>query len=195
MASKSMSCQNLPWRHDVQNISWRQKIRQKYVRTSESSPWRQNIRHDVNTRLDDKMLVITSKGLSKRHHVKTMHGIKNTPNVCHEVKNTSWCQKVCHEVKNTSWRQTINRDFKKFVIISKKRQDVPELATILSFPKIWWLTLDPFLWYFLTISVLYQDMSVYSFVAIRPHFMVWYTDRQTDIQQRHQHYNNLALRN
>ena len=47
MASKSMSCQNLPWRHDVQNISWRQKVRQKYVRTSESSPWRQNIRHDV----------------------------------------------------------------------------------------------------------------------------------------------------
>ena len=141
MASKSMSCQNLPWRHDVQNISWRQKVRQKYVRTSESSPWRQNIRHDVNTRHDDKMLVITSKGLSKRrNHVKTIHGIKNTPN-------------VCHEVKNTSWRQTIYRDFKKFVIISKKRQDVPELATIMSFPKILWLTLDPFLWYFLTISV------------------------------------------
>ena len=160
MASKSMSCQNLPWR---------QKVRQKYVRTSERSPWRQNIRHDVNTRHDDKMLV------------------KNTPNVCHEVKNTSWCQKVCHEVKNTSWRQTIH-----YINVKK---DVPELATIMSFPKIWWLTLDPFLWYFMTISVLYQDMSVYSLVTIRPHFMVWYIDRQTDIHQRHQHYNNLALRN
>ena len=150
MASKSMSCQNLPWRHDVQSMSWRQKVRQKYVRTSENSPWRQNIRHDVNTRHDDKMLVITSKGLSKRrHHVKTIHGIKKTPNVCHEVKNTSWCQKVCHEVKNT--RQTIHRDFKKFVIISKKRLWV--------FQKFGDLTLDPFLWYFLTISVLYQDMS------------------------------------
>ena len=117
---QSMSCQNLPWRHDVQNISWRQKVRQKYVRTSESSPWRQNIRHDVNTRHDDKMLVITSKGLSKRrHHVKTIHGIKNTPNICHEVKNTSWCQKFVMKLK-------IHHDVKQFIVTSKSSSLYPK---------------------------------------------------------------------
>ena len=129
MASKSISCQNLPWRHDVQNISWRQKVRQKYVRTSESSPWRQNIRHD------DKMIVITSKGLSKRrHHVKTIHGIKNTPNVC-LMKS-----KICHDVKKFVMKLKIHHDVKqfivtsKFVIISKQRQD-PRVSNDYEFSK------------------------------------------------------------
>ena len=50
---------------------------------------------------------------------KFCYNVKNTPNVCHEVKNTSWCQKVGHDFKkswrhdkNTSWHQKVCYDVK-----------------------------------------------------------------------------------
>ena len=100
-----------------------------FVITSKGSSWHQ----------ED---VIMSRSVSWRQ--KFCYNVKNTPNVCHEVKNTSWCQKVGHDFKkswrhdkNTSWHQKVCYDVKnmswrhKVCYTSKTRRDVNILAPIL----------------------------------------------------------------
>ena len=102
-----------------------------FVITSKGSSWHQ----------ED---VIMSRSVSWRQ--KFCYNVKNTPNVCHEVKNTSWCQKVGHDFKkswrhdkNTSWHQKVCYDVKnmswrhKVCYTSKTRRDVKIVAPILHF--------------------------------------------------------------
>ena len=179
MASKSMSCQNLPWRHDVQSISWRQKssskIRQdvrKFALTSKYSSWCKHTSWWQNARHYFKRFVKkTSSCKNNSWHQKYAKCLSWSQKYVMTSNNSSWLQKVRHYIKKTSRRPRVSNDYE----FSKNL-----VTNIRPIPVIF---LDNF------------GMSVYSFVTIRPHFMVWYTDRQTDIQQRHQHYNNLALRN
>ena len=172
---------------------------------------------------DDKMFVITSKGLSWHQKdvimsrsvswcQKFCHDVKNTPNACHEVKNTSWCQKVCHDFKkswrhdkNMSWHQKVSYDVKnmswrqKVRYTSKTRRDVKILAPILHFydvssPSYQWVCVFHKFGDFnirpIPVVVLYPDMSIDSFVTIRPHLTKLccdiilrthiHTQRQTD---------------
>ena len=126
------------------------------------------------------------------------HDVKNTSNVCHAVKkyvmiskSLSWSKKTRHDVKKFVMASLF--DVKKFVMTSQTRHDVKKIILTLN---IFWhqlyisticcprvindyryvfstnlviLTLYLFLWYFLTMSVLYQDISIYSFVTIGPH--------------------------
>ena len=151
----------------------------KCVITSKGSSWHQ----------ED---VIMSRSVSWRQ--KFCYNVKNTPNVCHEVKNTSWCQKVGHDFKkswrhdkNTSWHQEVCYDVKnmswrhKVCYTSKTRRDVNILAPILHFYDVSSPSMPSYqrLCVFhkfsdfnirpIPVVVLYPDMCIDSFVTIRPH--------------------------
>ena len=105
--------------HDVINTSWCQKVR-KYVK---NTSWWQKVRYYFTK------FVITSKSVkSSSWRTKVLHDIqnrscdKNMSKVCHEIKNTSWCQKVCHEVKTC-------HDVNKFIIPSKRKASIMTLKS------------------------------------------------------------------
>ena len=74
-------------------------LKSQFTRTSKCSSWCQNTSWGQTVRHYFKEFAMTSKSLSSRQ--KVCHRIKrfvmmskNMPNVCHEIKNMSWCQKV-----------------------------------------------------------------------------------------------------
>ena len=73
-------------------------LKSQFTRTSKCSSWCQNKSWGQTVRHYFKEFAMTSKSLSSRQ--KVCHRIKifvmmskNMPNVCHEIKNMSWCQK------------------------------------------------------------------------------------------------------
>ena len=159
------------------------------------------------------MFVSTSKGSSwHQKDVIMSRSVSWRQKFCHDVKNTSWCQKVCLDFKkswrhdkNTSWHQKVCYDVKnmswrqKVRYASKTRRDVKILAPILHFydvssPSYQRLCVfhkfGDFNIRTIPVVVLYPDMSIDSFVTIRPHLTKLccdimlrthiHTQRQTD---------------
>ena len=210
--------------HDDKKLVMTSKIRHHAKNTplrQKSSPWRQNV-HDVKK---PTMMTKCSSLLQKvRHDIKktslcqeVCHDVKGfvitskiremfvmKSKIRHDVKSLSWLQKVMtswqkHVMtsKNLLWRQ-------KVCYTSKTRRDVKIMAPILHFyevsspsyqrlcvfHKFGDFNIRP-----IPVVVLYPDMSIDSFVTIRPHLIMLccdimlrthiHTQRQTDMQQRH----------
>ena len=152
--------------HDVKSLVITSKIRQMFLMKSK-------IRHDV------KKFVMTSKS----HDVmtKTRHDIKKsvmTSKTCHDVN------KVCYTSK-TRWDVKIFAPILHFYDVSS-----PIYQRLCVFHKFCDFNIRP-----IPVVVLYPDMSIDSFVTIRPHLTKLccdimlrthiHTERQTDMQQRH----------
>ena len=149
---------NIYIRHDVKRFVASQ-IRHDAINRS----WCQKVRHEV------KNFVLMSKTRHNDKRFITSKSLSWSQKVCHDVKNMSWWQTVCHDVKNTSYD-----DDTKYFVSNLHFYDVssPGYQRVCVFHKFG--DFDAFLWYLLTMPVLYPDISIYSFVTIGPHLtMLW----------------------
>ena len=127
--STSVSCcPQVPWRqnvcHDINKCNIRHSAKTFVTSTIchviNKKSWCYKVRHDVNTRHDDKRFchdfnkfdmmskqTMTSKSSlchqKVRHDVKTCYDDKCSSLLQNIHHGTSWRQKVCHDVKNVSW--------------------------------------------------------------------------------------------
>ena len=199
-------------RHHAKNTSlrqksslWRQNVHdvKKPTMMTKCSSLLQKVRHDIKrTSLcqevchDVKSFVITSK-------IRQMFVMKSK--IRHDVKkfvmtskNHDVMTKTRHDIKKSVITSKTYHDVKKFVIRQKHVETSKfwhqfYISTMCRPPvinKFGDFNIRP-----IPVVVLYPDMSIDSFVIIRPHLtklccdiMLWthiHTQRQTDMQQRH----------
>ena len=202
-----MTSKSSPWRQkQVMTPKKNRHNVKKYVMTSNSSSWCQRNVMTSKKRHDVKNFVITSKTSPWRQkHVMTQKSTSWRQNIIKTSTSLSWRKWVCHEAKNcvisvktkSYLKCQIRFLFASVLRIFWHQFAVPEFSMIMCFSQFRWP-----LTYFSDISHNAGIIPSYKFFwPTHNEITVWYKAvdtqifRQTTIHtDKHQHYNNLALR-